>query len=135
MSFPTSPFPSNWFSWSIFWQSNRHNLQLKYRKNWPTLVNFGSFWWYLNFTLLQFLKRLLILFSQWQVRDFERNGLNLTTSKREELLRLRVQIEELSLRYIQNLNDDGTFIPFSEVELDGLPKEFFEVWVFSYYVF
>lgn len=39
-----------------------------------------------------------------------------------------MQIEELSLRYIQNLNDDGTFIPFSEAELDGLPKEFFEVW-------
>lgn len=40
-----------------------------------------------------------------------------------------VQIEELSLRYIQNLNDDGTFLPLSEAELDGLPKEFFEVWV------
>lgn len=42
------------------------------------------------------------------------------------MLRLGVQIEELSLRYIQNLNDDGTFIPLSEAELDGLPKEFFE---------
>ena len=40
-----------------------------------------------------------------------------------------MQIEELSLRYIQNLNDDGTFIPLSEAELDGLPKEFFEVWI------
>lgn len=39
---------------------------------------------------------------------------------------MRGQIEELSLRYIQNLNDDGTFIPLSEAELDGLPKEFFE---------
>ncbi|CAK9312423.1 unnamed protein product [Citrullus colocynthis] len=65
-------------------------------------------------------------FIQCLVRDFERNGLNLTSSKREELLRLRGQIEELSLRYIQNLNDDGTFILLSEAELDGLPKEFFE---------
>ncbi|XP_022131840.1 probable thimet oligopeptidase isoform X2 [Momordica charantia] len=65
-------------------------------------------------------------FIQRLVRDFERNGLNLSSTKREELERLRVQIEELSLRYIQNLNDDGTFLPLSEAELDGLPREFFE---------
>ncbi|KAL1336485.1 hypothetical protein HN51_030841 [Arachis hypogaea] len=63
-------------------------------------------------------------FVQILVRDFERNGLNLTASKREELLRLRAQIDELSFRYIQNLNDDSKFLPFNEAELAGLPQEF-----------
>ncbi|XP_061368085.1 probable thimet oligopeptidase isoform X1 [Gastrolobium bilobum] len=63
-------------------------------------------------------------FVQILVRDFERNGLNLTASKREELLRLRAQIDELSFRYIQNLNDDSTFLLFNEAELLGLPTEF-----------
>ncbi|KAF8365108.1 hypothetical protein HHK36_032851 [Tetracentron sinense] len=61
---------------------------------------------------------------QCLVRDFEQNGLNLTLSKREEVQRLRVQIEELSMRYIQNLNDDNTFLLFNETELFGLPPEF-----------
>ncbi|KAJ0094102.1 hypothetical protein Patl1_16849 [Pistacia atlantica] len=58
------------------------------------------------------------------VRDFERNGLNLTVTKREEVQRLRAQIDELSLRYVRNLNDDNTFLLFSEAELVGLPPEF-----------
>ncbi|XP_044490824.1 probable thimet oligopeptidase isoform X2 [Mangifera indica] len=58
------------------------------------------------------------------VRDFERNGLNLTVTKREEVQRLRAQIDELSLQYVQNLNDDNTFLLFSEAELVGLPLEF-----------
>jgi len=66
-------------------------------------------------------------FNQWQVRDFERNGLNLTASKREELQRLRDQIDELSFKYIQNLNDDSRFILFTKAELAGLPPEFLKV--------
>ncbi|KAL5552527.1 hypothetical protein UlMin_039928 [Ulmus minor] len=58
------------------------------------------------------------------VRDFERNGLNLTLTKREEIQRLRTQIDDLSVQYIQNLNDDGTFLLFTEAELAGLPSEF-----------
>lgn len=61
------------------------------------------------------------------MRDFERNGLNLTASKREELLRLRAQIDELSFRYIQNLNVDSTFLLFNEAELAGLPPEVLKV--------
>ncbi|XP_028212286.1 probable thimet oligopeptidase isoform X2 [Glycine soja] len=63
-------------------------------------------------------------FVQILVRDFERNGLNLTASKREELQRLRAQIDELSFKYIQNLNDDSKFLLFTEAELAGLPPEF-----------
>ncbi|KAB1207779.1 putative thimet oligopeptidase [Morella rubra] len=58
------------------------------------------------------------------VRDFERNGLNLTITKREEMQRLKAQIDELSLRYIKNLTDDKTFLLFSEAELAGLPPDF-----------
>lgn len=129
MSFPTSPSPSNWFWWSMSSQSNCQNLKLKHRENNLPHSTLVLFYGILTLPCYNCLKPVVILFNQWQVRDFERNGLNLTSSKREELLRLRVQIEELSLRYIQNLNDDGTFIPLSEAELDGLPKEFFEVWI------
>ncbi|KAJ6771537.1 SACCHAROLYSIN [Salix koriyanagi] len=58
------------------------------------------------------------------VRDFEQNGLNLTVTKKEEVQRLRAQIEELSLQYIHNLNDDSSCILFSEAELVGLPPEY-----------
>ncbi|KAF5442942.1 hypothetical protein F2P56_035547 [Juglans regia] len=58
------------------------------------------------------------------VRDFERNGLSITVTKREEMHRLRAQIDELSLQYIKNLNDDSTFLLFSEAELAGLPPDF-----------
>ncbi|KAK7387563.1 hypothetical protein VNO78_28453 [Psophocarpus tetragonolobus] len=63
-------------------------------------------------------------FVQILVRDFERNGLNLTASKREELQRLRGQIDELSFKYIQNLNDNCRFLLFDKTELAGLPPEF-----------
>ncbi|KAL2253718.1 UNVERIFIED_CONTAM: putative thimet oligopeptidase [Sesamum indicum] len=63
-------------------------------------------------------------FAQYLVQDFERNGLNLTSTKREELQRLRAQIDELSMRYIRNLNDDNTFLLFHDMELVGLPPEF-----------
>ncbi|XP_042499957.1 probable thimet oligopeptidase isoform X1 [Macadamia integrifolia] len=63
---------------------------------------------------------------QCLIRDFERNGLNLTSSKRQEVQRLRAQIDELSMRYIQNLKDDNNFLLFSETELFGLPPDFIE---------
>uniref|UniRef100_A0A0R0HUM6 Peptidase M3A/M3B catalytic domain-containing protein n=1 Tax=Glycine max TaxID=3847 RepID=A0A0R0HUM6_SOYBN len=65
-----------------------------------------------------------LVIKAFAVRDFERNGLNLTASKREELQRLRDQIDELSFKYIQNLNDDSRFILFTKAELAGLPPEF-----------
>ncbi|KAL3835648.1 hypothetical protein ACJIZ3_010384 [Penstemon smallii] len=63
-------------------------------------------------------------FAHCLVQDFERNGLNLTSTKREELQRLKAHINELSLRYIRNLNDDTSFLLFHDTELVGLPQEF-----------
>ncbi|CAN7053269.1 unnamed protein product [Brassica rapa subsp. trilocularis] len=63
---------------------------------------------------------------QCLVRDFEQNGLNLTTTKREEVGRLKDEIDELSLRYVQNLNEDSSCLFFTEAELAGLPVEFLQ---------
>ncbi|XP_013706338.2 probable thimet oligopeptidase isoform X1 [Brassica napus] len=65
-------------------------------------------------------------FLQYLVRDFEHNGLNLTTTKREEVGRLKDEIDELSLRYVQNLNEDSSCLFFTEAELAGLPVEFLQ---------
>ena len=53
--------------------------------------------------------------------------MNLTVTKKEEVQRLRAQIEELSLQYIHNLNDDNSCILFSEAELVGLPPDYLKV--------
>ncbi|KAE8023626.1 hypothetical protein FH972_009301 [Carpinus fangiana] len=58
------------------------------------------------------------------VRDFEQNGLNLTGAKREQMQHLKAQIDELSFRYIKNLNDDSSFLLFSVADLAGLPPDF-----------
>ncbi|CAF2189833.1 unnamed protein product [Brassica napus] len=63
---------------------------------------------------------------QCLVRDFEHNGLHLTATKREEVDRLRNEIDELSLRYVQNLNEDSSCLFFTEAELAGLPLEFLQ---------
>ncbi|KAJ8438588.1 hypothetical protein Cgig2_024677 [Carnegiea gigantea] len=62
-----------------------------------------------------------------EVRDFERNGLNLTSTKKEEVQHLQAQIDDLSMQYIQNLNDDRTFLLFTDTELEGLPAEFLQM--------
>uniref|UniRef100_A0A803M6V2 Peptidase M3A/M3B catalytic domain-containing protein n=1 Tax=Chenopodium quinoa TaxID=63459 RepID=A0A803M6V2_CHEQI len=61
------------------------------------------------------------------VRDFEQNGLNLTSSKKEEVQRLQVQIDDLSMQYVQNINDDCTLLLFTESELEGLPSELLQI--------
>ncbi|RVW35415.1 putative thimet oligopeptidase [Vitis vinifera] len=63
---------------------------------------------------------------QCLIRDFERNGLNLTSTKREEVQRLRAHIDDLSVLYIKNMSDESTFLLFSETELAGLPPEFLQ---------
>ncbi|KAK4342656.1 hypothetical protein RND71_038472 [Anisodus tanguticus] len=63
-------------------------------------------------------------FTRFLVREFERNGVNLTLSKKEELQRLTANIDELSMQYIRNLDDDCSFLLFTDMELEGLPPEF-----------
>lgn len=47
-------------------------------------------------------------------------------TKREEVQRLRTQMNDLCMEYIRNLNDDDSFLCFSETQLVGLPTEFFK---------
>ncbi|XP_074309933.1 putative thimet oligopeptidase [Silene latifolia] len=61
------------------------------------------------------------------VRDFERNGLNLSSTKKDEIQRLQSLIDDLSMQYIHNLNDDNTFLLFTETELEGLPNELLKI--------
>ncbi|KAK9108396.1 hypothetical protein Syun_024407 [Stephania yunnanensis] len=61
---------------------------------------------------------------QFLVRDFEQNGLNLTPGKRKEVQRLRAQIDDLSMQYIQNLSGDSSSLFLNEMELAGLPPKF-----------
>ncbi|CAN6448995.1 unnamed protein product [Victoria cruziana] len=62
-----------------------------------------------------------------RVREFERNGVNLASSKREELDRLRAKIDELSYEYIQNMDEECDFLLFSEEQLAGMPSEFIKM--------
>jgi thimet oligopeptidase len=61
------------------------------------------------------------------VREFERNGAKLTQTKKKEMEKLRSHIDDLNLKYIQNMNDFTKFLLLSEEELAGVPLEFLKV--------
>jgi thimet oligopeptidase len=61
------------------------------------------------------------------VKEFERNGVKLTQSSRKEMDRLRSCIDELNLKYVQNMNDFTKFLLLTEDELAGMPIEFLKV--------
>lgn len=57
----------------------------------------------------------------------ERHGTRLLPSKRIEMERIKSQLNELSLRYVENLNCDPKYLLLSEQELAGMPHEFIKV--------
>ncbi|KAK4763660.1 hypothetical protein SAY87_013098 [Trapa incisa] len=61
---------------------------------------------------------------QCLVKDYERNGLNLTSTKQKEVQRLKAEIDDLGSQYVQNLKDDCSHLPLFENELLGLPSKF-----------
>jgi thimet oligopeptidase len=61
------------------------------------------------------------------VKEFERNGVKLTQSSRKEMDRLRSCIDELNLKYVQNMNDFTKFLLLTEDGLAGMPIEFLKV--------
>ncbi|XP_020168559.1 probable thimet oligopeptidase [Aegilops tauschii subsp. strangulata] len=63
-------------------------------------------------------------FVQYLVREFERNGAKLTQTKKKEMEKLKSLIDDLNLKYIQNMNDFTKFLLLSEEELAGMPLEF-----------
>ena len=60
------------------------------------------------------------------INDYERNGLHLTDNKIKMITELKKKISELSIYYIDNINNDDTTIKLSKSDLDGLDDLFFE---------
>lgn len=62
-----------------------------------------------------------------QVKEFERNGVKLSQSKRKEMEKLKSLMDALNLKYLQNLNDFTKFLLLGEDALAGMPFEFLKV--------
>ena len=62
-----------------------------------------------------------------QVRDFERQGLNLRPELRDEAERLKTRIRELCNVFQNNLNEDETALQFTTEELAGMHPNFIKV--------
>ncbi|XP_066307666.1 probable thimet oligopeptidase isoform X3 [Miscanthus floridulus] len=58
------------------------------------------------------------------VKEFERNGVKLSQSKRKEMEKLKSHMDALNLKYLQNLNDFTKFLLLGEDELAGMPFDF-----------
>jgi thimet oligopeptidase len=58
------------------------------------------------------------------MRDFKRNGLELSDADREQLVKLRSRLTELQTQFSKNLNEDKSSITATKAELAGLPDEF-----------
>jgi thimet oligopeptidase len=58
------------------------------------------------------------------MRDFRRNGLELSDADRTKLIQLRSRLAELQTQYSANLDNDTTSIEVTPGELAGLPKAF-----------
>lgn len=57
------------------------------------------------------------------MRDFRRNGLELADEKREELVKIRQRLAELSTKFGTNLNEDKTSFTLKKADLEGLPAD------------
>ncbi|UYV67344.1 THOP1, partial [Cordylochernes scorpioides] len=54
----------------------------------------------------------------------KRNGLHLPQTVQDEIRNLKFRINELSIQFHKNLNEDSTKLDLAEQELEGLPSEF-----------
>lgn len=56
-------------------------------------------------------------------QGYRRSGLALDEETRNKVSELKKRMADLTLAFSKNLADDEAFIPFSEEELEGVPKE------------
>lgn len=60
------------------------------------------------------------------MRDYKKNGMHLSDTKREELKNLKSRISDLENDFMNNLNSDTTSLYFTREELKGMPESWFE---------
>ena len=60
------------------------------------------------------------------LRDFEREGMGLPVAKRERLLAIDKELNELESDFSKNIADDETMLPFLPEELAGAPQRMLE---------
>ncbi|MBS2028321.1 MAG: Zn-dependent oligopeptidase [Deltaproteobacteria bacterium] len=60
------------------------------------------------------------------MRDFKRNGLELSDADREKLVQIRSRLAELATKYSSNLDEDTTTFEATDADLEGMPEEFIE---------
>ena len=64
-------------------------------------------------------KRLL----EFTMRDYRRAGMNLPADKREQLKKIEMEMNKLSIEFDQNIAEDETRLPLLPSELQGIPKD------------
>ena len=62
-------------------------------------------------------------FVEKDIVDGKRNGLHLDEKTREEIKKIKKEISDLGTTFGSNLNEDTTFLCFTEDELKGVPED------------
>lgn len=57
------------------------------------------------------------------LRDYRRAGMDLTPEKREQLKKLEMEMNKLSIEFETNISEDATKVPFTVDELKGVPAD------------
>lgn len=57
-------------------------------------------------------------------RDFEQNGMKLSSKNLEEFKKLKTELSGLEAKFSKNLNEDTTFVTLTQKQLEGAPESF-----------
>ncbi|KAJ3006067.1 UNVERIFIED_CONTAM: hypothetical protein HDU68_004291, partial [Siphonaria sp. JEL0065] len=60
------------------------------------------------------------------IRDFKRNGLDLSQEAQTRITEIKKEISELGIQFQKNLGEEASKLEFTKEELDGMPADFLE---------